>query len=200
MLSAGVGRDTAAGTSPGSEFPPSHCHVLLSCAGSMGERPSPLYLARRCRDAALAPLQAFLAALSPPMVVPEEKLTRWHPRFNVDEVPDISPAELPRPPHEDRLTTAQEVLSTARGMLTPKVGPDRGLAPSASGGPQTSRLSGEMFPVRAWEASSQSTVSRWERQPGRHHRRLRRRAGFGLEEPSALASGPGGEVKHPEGR
>ncbi|XP_009952485.1 PREDICTED: DNA replication factor Cdt1, partial [Leptosomus discolor] len=65
--------------------------------------------------------KAFLAALSPPMVVPEEKLTRWHPRFNVDEVPDISPAELPQPPQEDRLTTAQEVLSTARGMLTPKM-------------------------------------------------------------------------------
>ncbi|XP_074895459.1 DNA replication factor Cdt1 isoform X1 [Buteo buteo] len=65
--------------------------------------------------------KAFLAALSPPMVVPEEKLTRWHPRFKVDEVPDISPAELPRPPQEDRLTTAQEVLSTARGMLTPKM-------------------------------------------------------------------------------
>ncbi|NXU21157.1 CDT1 factor, partial [Pardalotus punctatus] len=65
--------------------------------------------------------KAFLAALSPPMVVPEEKLTRWHPRFNVDEVPDISPAELPRPPQEDRLSTAQEVLSTARGMLTPKM-------------------------------------------------------------------------------
>ncbi|NXY76285.1 CDT1 factor, partial [Glareola pratincola] len=65
--------------------------------------------------------KAFLAALSPPMAVPEEKLTRWHPRFNVDEVPDIIPAELPRPPQEDRLTTAQEVLSTARGMLTPKM-------------------------------------------------------------------------------
>ncbi|XP_071423524.1 DNA replication factor Cdt1 [Pithys albifrons albifrons] len=65
--------------------------------------------------------KAFLAALSPPMVVPEEKLTRWHPRFNVDEVPDISPAELPRPPQEDRLSTAQEVLSTARGMLSPRM-------------------------------------------------------------------------------
>ncbi|KFZ64784.1 DNA replication factor Cdt1, partial [Antrostomus carolinensis] len=59
--------------------------------------------------------KVFLAALSPPMVVPEEKLTRWHPRFNVDEVPDITPAELPRPPQEDRLTTAPEVLSSARG-------------------------------------------------------------------------------------
>ncbi|NXD03964.1 CDT1 factor, partial [Certhia familiaris] len=65
--------------------------------------------------------KAFLAALSPPMVVPEEKLTRWHPRFNVDEVPDISPAELPRAPQEDRLSTAQEVLNAARGMLSPKM-------------------------------------------------------------------------------
>ncbi|NWH56360.1 CDT1 factor, partial [Geococcyx californianus] len=65
--------------------------------------------------------KAFLAALNPPMVVPDEKLTRWHPRFKVDEVPDISPAQLPQPPQEDKLTTAQEVLSTARGMLTPKM-------------------------------------------------------------------------------
>ncbi|KAJ7398926.1 DNA replication factor Cdt1 [Pitangus sulphuratus] len=65
--------------------------------------------------------KAFLAALSPPMEVPEEKLTRWHPRFNVDEVPDISPVELPQPPQIDRLSTAQEVLSTARGMLSPKM-------------------------------------------------------------------------------
>uniref|UniRef100_A0A8B9SN01 Chromatin licensing and DNA replication factor 1 n=1 Tax=Anas platyrhynchos TaxID=8839 RepID=A0A8B9SN01_ANAPL len=64
---------------------------------------------------------AFLAGLTPPMVVPEDKLTRWHPRFNVDEVPDISPAELPRPPQEERVTTAQELLSTARGMMIPKM-------------------------------------------------------------------------------
>uniref|UniRef100_A0A8C8EFJ6 Chromatin licensing and DNA replication factor 1 n=1 Tax=Otus sunia TaxID=257818 RepID=A0A8C8EFJ6_9STRI len=74
--------------------------------------------------------KAFLASLSPPMVVPEEKLTRWHPRFNVDEVPDISPAELPRPPQEDRLSTAQEVLSAARGMLSPKM--EKALANLAS--------------------------------------------------------------------
>ncbi|POI23282.1 hypothetical protein CIB84_012971, partial [Bambusicola thoracicus] len=64
---------------------------------------------------------AFLAALSPPMEVPEDKLTRWHPRFNVDGVPDISPAELPQPPQEDRISTAQEVLSAARGTMSTKV-------------------------------------------------------------------------------
>lgn len=99
-------------------------------------------------------------------MVPEEKLTRWHPRFNVDEVPDISPAELPQPPQEDRLTTAQEVLSTARGMLTPKVSRNRGLALSAAGRPQTSRLSGKMLPDRAREGSFQSRGVRC-RQVGR---------------------------------
>nr|XP_060644250.1 DNA replication factor Cdt1 [Anolis sagrei ordinatus] len=65
--------------------------------------------------------KAFLASLSPPMAVPEGKLTRWHPRFNVDEVPDISPAELPQPPQVDKITSAQEVLAKARSMLTPKM-------------------------------------------------------------------------------
>uniref|UniRef100_A0A8C8VI84 Chromatin licensing and DNA replication factor 1 n=1 Tax=Pelusios castaneus TaxID=367368 RepID=A0A8C8VI84_9SAUR len=65
--------------------------------------------------------KTFMASLSPPMVIPDEKLTRWHPRFNVDGVPDIIPADLPRPPQVDRLTSAQEVLTNARNMMTPKM-------------------------------------------------------------------------------
>ncbi|XP_070809164.1 DNA replication factor Cdt1 [Pituophis catenifer annectens] len=65
--------------------------------------------------------KAFLASLDPPMVIEEDELTRWHPRFRVDEVPDVVPAELPQPPHVDRVTTAQEVLAKAQGMLTPKM-------------------------------------------------------------------------------
>ncbi|XP_043840282.1 LOW QUALITY PROTEIN: DNA replication factor Cdt1 [Dromiciops gliroides] len=65
--------------------------------------------------------KVFLASLSPPLVVPDDQLTRWHPRFNVDEVPDIVPAELPKPPHTDKITTAQEMLARARTMLTPKM-------------------------------------------------------------------------------
>ncbi|KAL7979728.1 hypothetical protein Chor_004886 [Crotalus horridus] len=64
---------------------------------------------------------AFLASLDPPMVIAEDELTRWHPRFRVDEVPDVVPTELPQPPHVDRVTTAQEVLAKAQGMLTPKM-------------------------------------------------------------------------------
>lgn len=55
------------------------------------------------------------------MVVPEDQLTRWHPRFNVDEVPDIEPAVLPQPPATEKLTTAQEVLARARSLMSPRV-------------------------------------------------------------------------------
>ncbi|XP_054308761.1 DNA replication factor Cdt1 [Pongo pygmaeus] len=65
--------------------------------------------------------KAFLASLSPPMVVPEDQLTRWHPRFNVDEVPDIEPAALPQPPAMEKLTTAQEVLARARNLISPRM-------------------------------------------------------------------------------
>ncbi|XP_036400095.1 DNA replication factor Cdt1 [Megalops cyprinoides] len=65
--------------------------------------------------------KVFLASMNPPLSVPDDKLTRWHPRFNVDEVPDIPASELPQPPQTDKLTTAQEVLDKARSMMTPKM-------------------------------------------------------------------------------
>ena len=55
------------------------------------------------------------------MSVPEEKLTRWHPRFNVDTVPPVQTSPLPQPPHTEKLATAQEVLDKARSIITPKV-------------------------------------------------------------------------------
>ncbi|XP_042636671.1 DNA replication factor Cdt1 [Orycteropus afer afer] len=64
---------------------------------------------------------AFLAALDPPVEVPEDQLTRWHPRFNVDEVPDIEPAEMPQPPPTEKLATAQEVLAQARSLMSPRM-------------------------------------------------------------------------------
>ncbi|GAB5582576.1 DNA replication factor Cdt1 [Prionailurus iriomotensis] len=67
--------------------------------------------------------RAFLASLNPPMVVPEDQLTRWHPHFNVDEVPDIEPAELPQPPTTEKLATAQEVLARARSLMSPRAAP-----------------------------------------------------------------------------
>ncbi|XP_051948278.1 DNA replication factor Cdt1-like isoform X2 [Xyrauchen texanus] len=65
--------------------------------------------------------KVFLASLNPPIVVPDDKLTRWHPRFIIDEVPNIKPSDLPQPPQTEKLTSAQEVLDKARALMTPKM-------------------------------------------------------------------------------
>ncbi|XP_029927044.1 DNA replication factor Cdt1 [Myripristis murdjan] len=65
--------------------------------------------------------KAFLSSLVPPVSVPETKLTRWHPRFNVDMVPAVSISPLPQPPVIEKLSTAQEVLEKARTLMTPKM-------------------------------------------------------------------------------
>ncbi|XP_034408651.1 DNA replication factor Cdt1 isoform X3 [Cyclopterus lumpus] len=65
--------------------------------------------------------KSFLSLLVPPASVPEDKLTRWHPRFNVDTVPAVFASLLPQPPHANTLTTAQEVLDKARSLITPKM-------------------------------------------------------------------------------
>ncbi|XP_044068945.1 DNA replication factor Cdt1 isoform X2 [Siniperca chuatsi] len=65
--------------------------------------------------------KVFLSSLVPLVSVPEDKLTRWHPRFNVDTVPAVQTSSLPQPPHTERLATAQEVLDKARSLITPKM-------------------------------------------------------------------------------
>lgn len=65
--------------------------------------------------------KTFLSSLVPAMSVPEDKLSRWHPRFNVDTVPAIRGSALPQPPHAERLATAREVLDKARSLMTPKM-------------------------------------------------------------------------------
>ncbi|KAM6997220.1 LOW QUALITY PROTEIN: DNA replication factor Cdt1 [Tautogolabrus adspersus] len=65
--------------------------------------------------------KVFLSSLVPPVSVPDDKLTRWHPRFNVDTVPAVQTSSLPQPPHTEKLSTAQEVLDRARSLITPKM-------------------------------------------------------------------------------
>ncbi|XP_031471240.1 DNA replication factor Cdt1 isoform X2 [Phasianus colchicus] len=117
---------------------------------------------------------AFLAALSPPMEVPEDKLTRWHPRFNVDEVPDINPAELPRPPQEDRISTAQEVLSAARGTMSTKM--EKALANlalrSAEAGAEEPALSKAASPASTSSALKGVSQALLERIRAKEARRL----------------------------
>ncbi|XP_031806000.1 DNA replication factor Cdt1 isoform X1 [Sarcophilus harrisii] len=99
----------------------------------------------------------FLASLNPPLVVPEDQLTRWHPKFNVDEVPDIVPAELPKPPQMDRITTAREMLARARTMLTPKMERALGqlaLKTASPGSPPTPGSPGPSSPLNPASPSS----------------------------------------------
>ena len=65
-------------------------------------------------------LQNFLASLNPPIVIPSgKKVTRWHPQFRLDEVPDIPAAPLPAAPESNKMcnTTAKDIISKAQDML-----------------------------------------------------------------------------------
>lgn len=59
----------------------------------------------------------FLATLDPPMVIPDDKLTRWHPEFEIEKVPEVECAKLPEIPNTDKLSSAQDVLSKARELF-----------------------------------------------------------------------------------
>ena len=65
--------------------------------------------------------QEFLSNLDRPLNVPNDKITRWHPKFRLDEVPDIEPAEVPKPPNVQVYQTAKDVLENARGKVLPNV-------------------------------------------------------------------------------
>jgi len=65
----------------------------------------------------------FLASLNPPIVVEDNKLTKWHRDFDVDICPEIDEEVLPTKPVLERLTTASEVLEKARDIfdINPKL-------------------------------------------------------------------------------
>ena len=48
-------------------------------------------------------------------------MLRWHPSFQLDCVPDVEEAELPKPPLTETYTTAQDVLNAAQGRLAPRI-------------------------------------------------------------------------------
>lgn len=52
----------------------------------------------------------FLTGLDPPMHIPRDRLTRWHPNFDIDGVPDITSSALPQPPNVEKITSAKDVL------------------------------------------------------------------------------------------
>lgn len=59
----------------------------------------------------------FLSALDPPLLVSREKITRWHPEFDIEMVPDIEVSDLPQPPHEHKFTAGKDVLEKAIQMF-----------------------------------------------------------------------------------
>ncbi|XP_078689304.1 uncharacterized protein LOC144920819 isoform X2 [Branchiostoma floridae x Branchiostoma belcheri] len=63
----------------------------------------------------------FIQTLAPSPSVSDTALTKWHPKFPLDMVPDIEPSPLPRPPDVQKYATAQDVLDQARGKILPRV-------------------------------------------------------------------------------
>lgn len=59
----------------------------------------------------------FLKSLEPPMDISPDKITRWHPEFDIEKIPDIEKANIPQPPQEEKLTTGQEILEKARELF-----------------------------------------------------------------------------------
>ncbi|KAK0072689.1 hypothetical protein PV326_014198, partial [Microctonus aethiopoides] len=61
--------------------------------------------------------EKFLLNLESPMVIPKEKITRWHPEFDVETCPAIENSELPQPPNVERASSAQDVLERAKSLF-----------------------------------------------------------------------------------
>lgn len=60
--------------------------------------------------------EKFLLSLDPPMRIPKEKITRWHPEFDIETCRDIEKAELPEPPVVEKLQSAKELLEKAHSL------------------------------------------------------------------------------------
>jgi chromatin licensing and DNA replication factor 1 len=54
--------------------------------------------------------QDFLQSLDPPLTISRDQLTRWHPEFGVDQVPEIEPDALPIAPNMEKCYSAKDVL------------------------------------------------------------------------------------------
>lgn len=60
---------------------------------------------------------AFLKSLNPPIIIPKEKLRRWHQDFDLESCPDILQAVIPQPPNIEKFSSAKDILSTARNLF-----------------------------------------------------------------------------------
>ena len=65
--------------------------------------------------------QDFLHNLNPALSVDDNKIMRWHPKFHLDDVPDVDEGDLPQPPVVKTYSSAHDVLEKARDMIAPRV-------------------------------------------------------------------------------
>ena len=61
--------------------------------------------------------EKFLLSLEPPMRILKEKITRWHPEFEIEKCREIEKAELPEPPMQEKMSTAKDVLQRANKLF-----------------------------------------------------------------------------------
>ncbi|TMW53531.1 hypothetical protein DOY81_001408 [Sarcophaga bullata] len=59
----------------------------------------------------------FLKSLDPPLSIPKEKVTRWHPDFDLENCSEIPLGHLPQPPNVEKYSSAKDILSTARNLF-----------------------------------------------------------------------------------
>lgn len=59
----------------------------------------------------------FLKSLETPIIIPKEKVTRWHPDFDLENCPEIELGHLPQPPNVEKYSSAKDILSTARNLF-----------------------------------------------------------------------------------
>ncbi|KAL5287809.1 CDT1 family protein [Megaselia abdita] len=60
----------------------------------------------------------FLKSLDPPIFLdPSKKVTRWHPEFDLENVPEIERGYIPQPPNVEKYSSAKDILSTARNLF-----------------------------------------------------------------------------------
>lgn len=59
----------------------------------------------------------FLRSLNPPIIIPKDKIRRWHQDFDLEACPEILPGELPQPPNIEKFSSAKDILSTARNLF-----------------------------------------------------------------------------------
>lgn len=59
----------------------------------------------------------YLQTLDPPMQIPDDKLTRWHPEFEIEKIPEVECGKLPEMPNVEKFSNAQDVLAKARELF-----------------------------------------------------------------------------------